>query len=272
MKKLKAILLAAVTLACSVTAHAATDNAQQGSTDYDFAVARDIQDAVDAGRRITQDQQQTLDKELRAERAKLVAEQEELTKQYKQAQENYDDRGVQKAVKLIRDNDARIELVDRQRLSALDSSRGWPASKAYIAQANEEYQRQKSAQAKPDAHKMTQAESQAEIQRKYEEYKNSQQYKELQKHQDNLKASSYGSQLSAAIAARFYDISSYSGKRCTLRLDMNRDGTLNAVNSFGGDKNLCAAAVAATKQAKLPVPPNEAVYQIFKNAPLDFKP
>ena len=36
--------------------------------------------------------------------------------------------------------------------------------------------------------------------------------------------------------------------------------------------HLCQAAVAAAKLAKIPKPPSQAVYEVFKNAPLDFKP
>ena len=41
----------------------------------------------------------------------------------------------------------------------------------------------------------------------------------------------------------------------------------------GGDPGiLCQAALAAAKLAKIPKPPSQAVYEVFKNAPLDFKP
>jgi colicin import membrane protein len=30
--------------------------------------------------------------------------------------------------------------------------------------------------------------------------------------------------------------------------------------------------LAAARQAKIPKPPSQAVYEVFKNAPLDFKP
>lgn len=40
----------------------------------------------------------------------------------------------------------------------------------------------------------------------------------------------------------------------------------------GGDPALCQAALAAAKLAKIPKPPSQAVYEVFKNAPLDFKP
>jgi len=44
------------------------------------------------------------------------------------------------------------------------------------------------------------------------------------------------------------------------------------VSSEGGDAALCQAAVSAAKLAKIPKPPSQAVYEVFKNAPIDFKP
>ena len=82
----------------------------------------------------------------------------------------------------------------------------------------------------------------------------------------------YGSQIKAAIESRFYDASSYAGKTCTLRVKMAPDGLLIDVKAEGGDPALCQAALAAARQAKFPKPPSQAVYEVFKNAPLDFKP
>jgi colicin import membrane protein len=35
---------------------------------------------------------------------------------------------------------------------------------------------------------------------------------------------------------------------------------------------LSVSMLAAARQAKIPKPPSQAVYEVFKNAPLDFKP
>lgn len=84
--------------------------------------------------------------------------------------------------------------------------------------------------------------------------------------------SNYAGQIKAAIESRFYDASSYTGKSCTLRVKLAPDGTLLDVKSEGGDPALCRAATRATMEAKMPKPPSKAVYEIFKNAPMDFKP
>ncbi|MNH19790.1 cell envelope integrity inner membrane protein TolA [compost metagenome] len=53
---------------------------------------------------------------------------------------------------------------------------------------------------------------------------------------------------------------------------MAPDGLLIDVKSEGGDPALCQAAIAAAKQARIPKPPSQAVYEVFKNAPLTFRP
>lgn len=41
----------------------------------------------------------------------------------------------------------------------------------------------------------------------------------------------------------------------------------------GGDPAFCQQMLAATsRMSKFPKPPSQAVYETFKNAPLDFKP
>ncbi len=82
----------------------------------------------------------------------------------------------------------------------------------------------------------------------------------------------YAGQIKSAIESKFYDASSYAGKTCTLRIKLAPDGLLLDLQSEGGDPALCQAALAAARQAKFPKPPSQAVYEVFKNAPLDFKP
>jgi len=57
-----------------------------------------------------------------------------------------------------------------------------------------------------------------------------------------------------------------------LRVKLAPDGLLLDIKSEGGDPALCQAAVAAARLAKIPKPPSQDVYEVFKNAPLDFKP
>ncbi|ENE2467036.1 cell envelope integrity protein TolA, partial [Escherichia coli] len=82
----------------------------------------------------------------------------------------------------------------------------------------------------------------------------------------------YAGQIKSAIESKFYDASSYAGKTCTLRIKLAPDGMLLDIKPEGGDPALCQAALAAAKLAKIPKPPSQAVYEVFKNAQLDFKP
>lgn len=82
----------------------------------------------------------------------------------------------------------------------------------------------------------------------------------------------YLGQITAAIQSRFYDANLYRGRKCDLRIQLSPEGILMSVTAEGGDPALCQAAIAAAKQAKIPKPPNDDVYQVFKNAALVFKP
>ena len=55
-------------------------------------------------------------------------------------------------------------------------------------------------------------------------------------------------------------------------VEPSQNGMLLDIKPEGGDPALCQAALAAAKLAKIPKPPSQAVYEVFKNAPLDFKP
>lgn len=75
-----------------------------------------------------------------------------------------------------------------------------------------------------------------------------------------------------AISAKFYDISAYVGKKCTLKTTFNRQAFLTEVHAEGGDPALCAAAIAAAQQATFTPFINDKVYDALKNAKLDFLP
>lgn len=78
--------------------------------------------------------------------------------------------------------------------------------------------------------------------------------------------------MQAAIKGHLYDWDTYKGKTCTLRVNLAQDGTLLSVKSEGGDPAFCQQMLAATsRMTKFPKPPSQAVYETFKNAPLDFK-
>lgn len=84
--------------------------------------------------------------------------------------------------------------------------------------------------------------------------------------------SEYAGQIKTAIEKQFYNPGSYAGKKCALRIKMFPDGLLMDVQIEDGDPDLCRAALDAVKKAEFPRPPSPEVYEVFKNAPLDFMP
>jgi colicin import membrane protein len=87
-----------------------------------------------------------------------------------------------------------------------------------------------------------------------------------------LKISSYAAAIKNAVETHMYEPQIYAGKMCTVRISMQRDGTLNSATAEEGDPKLCKAAISAITHAKIPPAPDDKTWQIFKNAPLDFKP
>ncbi|HAF2130571.1 TPA: hypothetical protein G9F27_004866 [Salmonella enterica] len=63
----------------------------------------------------------------------------------------------------------------------------------------------------------------------------------------------------------------YKGKTCSVRLHISRDGAfLFSIN--GGYPDLCnQLSGVLNSMKKLPPPPSDGVYQVFKSAFLDFK-
>ena len=84
--------------------------------------------------------------------------------------------------------------------------------------------------------------------------------------------SGYASQIRSAIDKMLYDRSLYAGQRCSIRIQLVRDGKVLDARSEGGDLALCQAAVSAVRSAKIPPAPSDEVYEAVKNVALDFQP
>ncbi|HBI7652434.1 TPA: cell envelope integrity protein TolA, partial [Escherichia coli] len=82
----------------------------------------------------------------------------------------------------------------------------------------------------------------------------------------------YAKKIKESIEPNMDDTEKYKGKRCTIRIKMNENGNIMYIKEEGGDKELCKSAITAVRKARLPPPPSKEVYEVFKNAPLDFKP
>ncbi len=81
---------------------------------------------------------------------------------------------------------------------------------------------------------------------------------------------SYYKQITEAISRELHDADLYKGRTCSLRIRILRDGTLADVRASDGDPELCQAAIIAIKKAKIPKPPSEEIYQVFKDASVLF--
>ena len=88
----------------------------------------------------------------------------------------------------------------------------------------------------------------------------------------NSEVGSYAGEIKTAIESKFYDHVSFNGMTCYVRVNLAPDGLLLVIRAERGDASLCQAALKAASHAHIPAPPNKAIYQVFKNAPLDFKP
>lgn len=65
----------------------------------------------------------------------------------------------------------------------------------------------------------------------------------------------------------------YKGKTCVVKIHLSRDGSLTGFNINGGATDLCdKLSDVMSSIKKFPAPPSDAVYQIIKDARLEFKP
>ncbi|WP_226813101.1 cell envelope integrity protein TolA [Candidatus Profftia lariciata] len=82
----------------------------------------------------------------------------------------------------------------------------------------------------------------------------------------------YAKQIQMAITSNFHTDPIFNGKICNLRIKLASNGMLLSIVSEGGSPVLCQAAIAAAKMTKYPKPPNNSIYQIFKNSFIEFQP
>lgn len=89
-------------------------------------------------------------------------------------------------------------------------------------------------------------------------------------------AQAYVYSAASAIKSRFYDVNSYKGRECDLRLHQLNGQMPDSVKSEGGDPQLCEAAVAATKQAidmgLYPHKPSDKNQSLPDDIPIRFRP
>lgn len=84
--------------------------------------------------------------------------------------------------------------------------------------------------------------------------------------------SAYMRDMQTTIRGKLPDWDSYQGKTCEVRVILTRDAMLMGASTEGGDPTFCAAMLKALQTVKFPKFPNDDVYDVFKNAVIDFKP
>ncbi|MBA8561561.1 cell envelope integrity protein TolA [Citrobacter freundii] len=85
--------------------------------------------------------------------------------------------------------------------------------------------------------------------------------------------SQYTQHIAAAVRSQVEGWDGYKGKSCSVQIHMAQDGTLTSVDKISGDEDFCAVTLEGlNKLGKLPKPPTESIYNIFKDANLNLKP
>ncbi|ENU2135293.1 cell envelope integrity TolA C-terminal domain-containing protein [Salmonella enterica] len=65
----------------------------------------------------------------------------------------------------------------------------------------------------------------------------------------------------------------YKGKSCVVKMHLARDGSLLGFSTENGASDLCNKLSDVMHSIKkLPAPPSDEIYELFKNARLSFKP
>ncbi|EOL8938628.1 cell envelope integrity protein TolA [Cronobacter dublinensis] len=82
--------------------------------------------------------------------------------------------------------------------------------------------------------------------------------------------SMYAAQIHQAVSEHIENKQSYSGKACTLRITLQRNGLINSAMAEKGDAEFCRALVSAVKRAKIPAAPDEETWRAFRKTQLDF--
>lgn len=89
--------------------------------------------------------------------------------------------------------------------------------------------------------------------------------------QQKSEINSYAEKIHSAVRKNLDNPYLYRGKVCSIRLTLQRDGTVISATAEDGDPELCKAALLAVKRAEIPAAPDEKTWQVFNNALMDFK-
>lgn len=89
---------------------------------------------------------------------------------------------------------------------------------------------------------------------------------------DSISPQAYYAEIQKAISLHLYEPDKYKGKRCEIAFQMDKTGLVFMIDKGNGYAPLCEQGIIAIKQAKIPAPPNDKLYQIFKRSIVEFAP
>lgn len=231
---MKKALLLCLTFAFSDSALSATND--------------EILKMVEQGQVITHDQQQQVDEFLRGLLARLKAVNDKAQTDYANAQEKFDEPAMMDAAKRIGESSGLSLKITDTRYKVLAATH---VIKKQASEVDDLFG------GMADGKKAQPAAKSAPV---------------TKPHTSNVDLNGYSSRFSSAIQSKMVFDESFKGKECDLSIKLQRDGTITDVKSEGGDIALCSAAIDAVKKARIPAPPNDEVWDAFKNTSMTFKP
>ncbi|MBA0034927.1 hypothetical protein HS962_01545 [Pantoea sp. BIGb0393] len=83
---------------------------------------------------------------------------------------------------------------------------------------------------------------------------------------------SYIAGINYAITTQLFDVDTFAGKTCDVRLDLDDKGQLTDIHVLTGDIGLCTAAMEAAKNAQFPEPPSQEIHRLITHPVLHFAP
>lgn len=89
---------------------------------------------------------------------------------------------------------------------------------------------------------------------------------------DSISPQEYYAEIQKAITLKMYDADKYKGKRCEIAFQMDKTGLVFMIHKGNGYAPLCEQGIIAIKKAKIPAPPNDKLYQMFKHSIVEFAP
>ncbi len=76
----------------------------------------------------------------------------------------------------------------------------------------------------------------------------------------------------SAITSKFYNAREFKGKKCSIKINLSRDGRVESISDITGDPGLCDAAKKMINTATLPRPDSDDIWLKTNNITLDFEP